>query len=36
MFEVFKNIILIFFVDIESVSVKKMIKINFFIEVFLI
>lgn len=35
MFEVFKNIILIFFVDIESVSVKKMNKINFFIEIFL-
>ncbi|MFP6201186.1 hypothetical protein ACLGCJ_01370 [Helicobacter pylori] len=36
MSEVSKNTILTSFADIESVSVKKMIKINFFIEILLI
>ncbi|WP_181340965.1 hypothetical protein [Helicobacter pylori] len=35
MSEVSKNTILTSFADIESVSVKKMTKINFFIEILL-
>ncbi|GAA7514872.1 hypothetical protein JP0151_05870 [Helicobacter pylori] len=36
MSEVSKNTIFTSFADIESVSVKKMIKTNFFIEILLI
>ncbi|EJB96715.1 hypothetical protein HPHPH34_0440 [Helicobacter pylori Hp H-34] len=36
MSEVSKNTILTSFADIESVSVKKTAKINFFIEIFLV